>query len=59
MKVLAHIEKLAPDSGRASSPLEFSYVSAEGDSYESARNAVIIPQGWRLVAWLVPEHLPQ
>lgn len=58
MYVIAQIEKLDPDSGKPLTPTELAEVGAEGDTYESARDAVVIPDGWGLVAWVVPAHLP-
>ena len=57
MKVVAQIEKIDPETGAAPVPAELSEVSADGPDYESARAAIVIPPGWRLIAWVVPEHL--
>lgn len=58
MRVVAQIEKPNPATGRAVQPPEQAEVEAEGASYEEARDAVVIPEGWGLIAWVVPEHLP-
>ena len=32
-------------------------VSGQGVTYEEARDAVAIPEGFQLLGWVVPEHL--
>lgn len=51
MKVNAQVRKLdAADS-------EVVEVSGQGVTYEEARDAVAIPEGFQLLGWVVPEHL--
>lgn len=51
MKVHAQIRQLDVDDARVDE------VIGEGATYEEARDAVTIPDGWQLIGWIAPEHL--
>lgn len=57
-RVVAPREKLNPATGRAVQPPEQAETEATGASYEEARDAAVIPEGWGLIASVVLEHLP-
>lgn len=57
MRVIAQIEKLDLETGQPLDPKVIDQVEATGATYEEARDAVLIPEGWRLIAWIAPDHL--
>jgi hypothetical protein len=59
MKVIGRTYKIGQNGGR-DEDAEFDTVEAEADEYTAARDLAEtkVPDGWRVGAWIVPDHLP-
>lgn len=51
MKVHAQSRQLDVDDARVDE------IVGEGVTYEEARDAVVLPEGWQLIGWVAPELL--
>lgn len=60
MRVIARIRRLDPESQLPVEPAEADEVEGAAATYSEARSqaASKIPEGWQVVGWVVPDHLP-
>lgn len=58
MHVIGHIRRV--HEGLPADPPELALVEAEAEDYNEARDLAAgkVPDGWQVIAWVVPEHHP-
>lgn len=59
VRVVGRIRRIGED-GLPVEPVELGEVDGEATEYAEARDraAEKVPPGWQVLAWVVPEHLP-
>ena len=60
MKVVARIRRMDAETRLPIEPQEVAEVEGIAETYPEARDLAQakVPEGWQVLAWTVPEHLP-